>query len=780
VARAESEGQRVTPMYVSGTGQRVANTHWDRYAVFRNFYTAFTKYSIAEEGTGRYSDFSAYIHSPLIYPHLLRFSIDVLLMMYQPVIAMEQNENWRDRYGEIMRLIDAAIESRQRLGAAMAPQSNNENNENSYHPSENGNNSNENNGNNGNNGNGNNGNGNNGRYENNNENGYAPNVGPYAPGAAAENNNNNNNNNDDYGYAHGHDVITGIKYIVNFGNTSTVTRTPEYASWTTYVDSVQFAQWLDSFTNAQLDALEQEIRFSLLYRNGDALAAAILQKVIDERNSPNRRPVTTSAAQTGFASFFSQPNGQVQNDRERDAALEALTNNPSYDAFHTALMWFDEEDTGTQRYMRFRKFIQNRLPAIIHTFTDEELTQLNNYVYESLTTDQRYDDLVQIISQIEIARAGGNYGNGMNENQRNNGNNNGSQRTNTTGGYNNNNNMGNQGYAGYAGQADAGTTDLEDSLTRLNTNSGYRQFYDALMWFDEEDYGSQSFMAFHQYIQTRLRNIITSFTDQQLDQIWNYMSETEQTDDRYDDLAGAIGKERKRRGGGRVTTGRVNFSELAREGRHHSKGSNSTFSSLNSAERRHWELFPNNIENSLRPGTLVDPMQSYSAAKYKSKMAKSKKKSGAKASKAKSKSNRGNGGGGGGAARKSSKNGGGGGGATRKRSSGARERSAKSKARSSGARVLERNLRLALAGEAKGWGASGPEQDAKLHFEYQGGLNQIRNSDSRALLKAILKIKPSSQLRRHMIEMARQRISELPRSANQSNNSYNTPKLNSR
>jgi hypothetical protein len=703
VERAEREGERVTPMYVSVTGQRVANTHWDRYAIFRNFYSAFTKYSIADEGTGRYSDFSAYIHSPLVYPHLLRFSLDDLLMMYQPLMAMEKNEEWENRYGEIIRLIDAAIESRQRLGAAMEPQSNNENNENSYHPSEN-----ENNNDNGNNRN----NGNNG---NNNENGYAPNAGPYAPGATAENN--NNNSNDDYGYAHGHDVITGIKYIVNYGNTSTVTQTPEYASWTTYVDSVQFAQWLDSFTNAQLDALEQEIRFSLLYINNDPLARAILQKVIDERNSPNRRPPATSAAQTGFASFFSQPSRQVEDDREKDAALEALTNNPSYDTFYTALRWFDEENNGTHRYMRFRKFVQNQLPSIIHTFTDEELTQINNCAYESLTTDQRYDDLVQIISQIEIARANGNYGNGMNENQRNNQYNgnygngmnrnqvNGSQKTNNTEGYNNNNNGMNfdstaqQGWSsrqlgaradelssraalasaalGYTGRAPMArpfgqpslqlvgvhspqqtmamgrSADLEDSLTRLTAYPGYRQFYDALKWFDKEDYGSRSFMAFQEYIQTIFRNIITSFTDEQLDKIWNHMLETDVSDDRYDNLAEAIGRERRRRGGARVTTGRVNFNALAAENparaRSGSRNSASTFSSLNSAERRHWELFPNNIENALRPGTLATPMESYSAAKYKSKMAKkSKKKTPQKGSKAKSKKRNGNGGGGGG------------------------------------------------------------------------------------------------------------------------------------
>jgi hypothetical protein len=81
-----------------------------------------------------------------------------------------------------MRMIEAAIESKQRLGAAMAPQSNNENNDNSYHPSENENSNSNNNEN---------VNSNNERHENNNEYGYAPNAGANDPGAISSNNDNN-------------------------------------------------------------------------------------------------------------------------------------------------------------------------------------------------------------------------------------------------------------------------------------------------------------------------------------------------------------------------------------------------------------------------------------------------------------------------------------------------------------------------------------------------------------------------------------------------------------
>ena len=826
LSQAAREGERVRPLYVSVRGQAVANTKWDRYAVFVKFYAAFTQYSIAEPGTGRYNDFSAYIHSALVFPHLDRFTLENLQFLHAGIDGIPRSQDWTDRYGELMRLVELSIHSKRTLAATMENQSNNEN---SYHPSENNNiNSN------GNNNNNNNGNGNgNGaaNYNNNNGNGYAPNAGPFAPGAAAAENNNDENN-DDYGYAHGHDVITGIKYIVNFGNTETVKRTPEYASWLTYVNSVQFAQWLDSFTNAQLDGLEQEIRFSLLYRNNDPLAAAILQKVIDERNSSNRRPPTTSAAQTGFASFFSQPNGSAGTDRERDAAFAALRNNPGFKEFYDALMWFDEEPNGTQHFINFRRFIQNSLPSIIGTFTDAELTQINDYAFESLNTDDRYDDLVQIISQVEIARA--NYGNGrMNENERNNG----SQRSNNTEGYNNNNGMNSASMAqqgrhaaalsaaalgrlgshasalgsqaselsrqaslasaalGYTGQAPMATPwgqtpqthqvqlqwgqaadGIEASLARLFANANYENFYDSLMWFDEEDYGSQSFMAFQQYIQTRLPQVITRFTDEQIDVIWNYMSETEISDDRYDDLAGVVGKERKRRGGGRLTTGRVNFNALARQNsragrpRSRSRNSNSTFSSLNSAERRHWEMFPNNVENALRSGTMADPMQSYSAAKYKSKMAKSKKKGQGK-SKAKSKSNRGNGGGGGGggggAARKSSKNGGGGG--------GTRKRSGRSKARSSDARTLERRIRIALAGDAGGFFATEEEMAARYYFASQGGMDEIRHCNSQKLLAAIVAMNPKTPLRRDMIAAASARLREIN---SQSNNSYNMPSFN--
>lgn len=609
LAKASQEGTRFTPMYVSVTGQRVPNTNWDRYAVFLNFYKAFTNYSTAEEGTGRYSDFSAYIHSPLIYPHLLRFSVEDLFMMYRPIASMEKNEEWENRYGEIISLIDAAIESKRRLGTALANQSNNDN---SYHPSVNNYNSNRNNG-----------NGNNSNV-NNNGNNYAENRGPFAPNAATGEN--NNANNDDYGYSHGHDVITGIKYIINYGNTSTVRQTPEYMYWTTYVDSVQFTQWLDSFTNAQLDNLAQEIRLSLLYRFNDPFAVRLLGYVVDERSNPVRKHSTSQPAgpQTGFASFFSQPVNRNDN-RDRDAALASLTNNPNFAAFYNALMWYDEEEYGTARFMNFRKFVQNRLPALIHTFTDEELKQLNEYAYASMTQDNRYDDLVQIISQIEIARA-----NGMN---------NQSRQSNNTEGYNNNGPM-------------AGLDGIEQSFVRLNANLTYTNFYDTLLWFDEEDYGSEQFMAFQHFVQTRLRQIIITFTDEQIETIWNIMLETMTNDDRYDNLTAIIGRERARRGTPRIKMGPVNFNALGRQGsrmsRSSSRGSNSTFSSLNSAEKRHWNMFPNNLQQTLTEDPKKNPIKSYSAAKYKSKQskAKSKKASKSKAAKGSKSKKRGNGGGG--------------------------------------------------------------------------------------------------------------------------------------
>jgi hypothetical protein len=145
-------------------------------------------------------------------------------------------------------------------------------------------------------------------------------------------------------------------------------------------------------------------------------------------------------------------------------------------------------------------------------------------------------------------------------------------------------------------------------------------------------------------------------------------------------------------------------------------------------------------------------------------MAKSKKKGKAK-SKAKSKSNRGNGGG---AARKSSKNGGGGG--------GTRKRSGRSKARSSDARTLERRIRIALAGDAGGFFATEEQLAARYYFAAQGGMEDIRQCDSQKLLAASASMNPKTPLRREMIAVATERLTQIP---SQSNNSYNMPNFNS-
>ena len=829
--RGEGRGQSAAePMYVSLTGQRVANTQWDRYAVFRHFYSAFTKYSVSRPGTPKYDDFSAYIHSPLIYPHLQRFSLDDLGMMFRNVESLPRNQEWTDKYEEIMRLIGITIDSKEALGNALANQSNNEN---SYHPNEN-NNYNSNGNNNGNENQGNQGNqGNRGNQRNLNEYGYAPNAGPFVPEAGAEE-----------AYTNSHDVIAAIQYIVNYGNTFAVIHTPTYIAWETYVDTEEFSQWLDSFTNAQLDNLHREITQSLVYKHNDPLARRILQRVVEERHSSGRRTLAvpyeeSAAASAGLGTMFAQP-ALRDDDRDRDAALAALKNNPDYEAFYNALMWFDEEDYGTARFMAFRRFILDVLPSILYTFTDQEISQATEFIYSSRTTDQRYNELAEILTSAEIGRANGNYGNGMNNQM------NGTPRSyhsNNTQGYNNNTGLnaesmrqqglhaaelsaralGHTGKApmaksmsrqgshaalasaalGYTGNAPMAThwgqspqlhhvelqlpraqptmaaeDGIERSLMRLNTNSNYGNFYDSLLWFDEEDYGTSSFRAFQQYVRNRLPQLITRFTDEQNDEIYDVLIQTGISDDRYDDLAAILGRERGRRGQ-RASTSRVNFNALSRQNsrgaraarasRSSSRNSNSTFSSLNSAERNHWNMFPNNLEQALSQDPGINPMESYSAAKYKSKMAKSRKAKASKApaqkapQKAKSKSNRGNGGGGG--ARRTSKN-----------NRPARARSHTSKARSNDARILERNIRLALAGDAKGWGASGPEQDAKLHFQYQGGMNEIRQSNSYNLLKGIVAMKPNTNLKRDMITTARERLDELD---NYSKNSYNTPNLNS-
>ncbi len=298
--------------------------------------------------------------------------------------------------------------------------------------------------------------------------------------------------------------------------------------------------------------------------------------------------------------------------------------------------WLDYVDGG---------FEHNLLP----TFSHEQLTELLRRLQNSRMTN---DPLVKrikdkIISEQAVREAG----------------NNGSQQsrqTNNTEGYNMNNNYAAQGShaalaaaQGYSGQYSMGEPamrrmhGMEESLQRLNTSSNYGQFYDTLLWFDEEDNGSRQFEAFQQYIQTRLPQIILTFSDAQIERIYNIMHESGTDDGRYENLARVIGRERGRRG--QPVTGRVNFNALARQGSRISRSSSgskgsksstnsaSTFSSLNSGERRHWNMFPNNVENALSRDPTINPMESYSAAKYKSKQKKVSRKGKAKASKRSSK-----------------------------------------------------------------------------------------------------------------------------------------------
>ena len=296
------------------------------------------------------------------------------------------------------------------------------------------------------------------------------------------------------------------------------------------------------------------------------------------------------------------------------------------------------------------EFEHSQLP----NFSQGQLTGLLTHLQRSRMTNDPLIERIKekIISEQTVREAGNNWGN------------NGSQRTNNTEGYNNENSMGSHAALASAGQRSMGepmdmnmgrTHGMEDSLTRLNSDSNYGQFYDTLLWFDEEDYGSRQFEAFQQYIQTRLPLIILRFTDAQIQTILDVIYTSGTGDDRYENLVRVIGRENGRRG---KPAGRVNFNELARRGTRmsrnsksskssgNSKGSLNTFSSLNSDERTHWNMFPNNVENVLSRHPNINTSESYSAAKYKSKQAKSKKAS-KKGSKAKSKSKRGNGGGGG-------------------------------------------------------------------------------------------------------------------------------------
>jgi hypothetical protein len=79
---------------------------------------------------------------------------------------------------------------------------------------------------------------------------------------------------------------------------------------------------------------------------------------------------------------------------------------------------------------------------------------------------------------------------------------------------------------------------------------------------------------------------------------------------------------------------------------------------------------------------------------------------------------------------------------------------------SKGAAQLEKKIKQALIGEQYPW-SQGPEVDARYSFEFENGINEIRQCNSLQLLNAISQLKPSSNMRNMMIAAARERMREV-------------------
>jgi hypothetical protein len=101
------------------------------------------------------------------------------------------------------------------------------------------------------------------------------------------------------------------------------------------------------------------------------------------------------------------------------------------------------------------------------------------------------------------------------------------------------------------------------------------------------------------------------------------------------------------------------------------------------------------------------------------------------------------------------RNGAGAGASARRNGAGARRAST-----SKGAAQLEKKIKQALIGEQYPW-SQGPEVDARYSFEFENGINDIRQCNSLKLLNAISQLNPSSKMRNMMIAAARERIREV-------------------
>jgi hypothetical protein len=497
---------------------------------------------------------------------------------------------------------------------------------------------------------------------------------------------------------------------------------PEYIQFHQYIHSGEIQGHLNHFTYEQLSELytimdyEEDADWTHRYRTVfDLVDSTMSQPRFTENTGANNAPTASAASATGYIDGFQGYYGWD------DLTPELFQMMKTYNA-------------STQMTPLYR----NWLIYVDNGFTTFQLPQFNYPQLQQLLTTidssrMRTDPLIVRIRQRVVSEMGSREGLAGNTEAYNSNGNNGNN-----GNWGNGNNWGN-GAAGASAPTVSATASATGYVDGFQGYYGWKDLTDELFLM-MMDYNTSTQMTplyrnWLIYVDNGFTTFqLPQFTDPQLQHLLTTIDQSRmRTDPLIVRIRQRVVNEIGNRGGGGGGGGGGGFNT----GRWGNESSN--VSSANNGQGPFWNENPTAYREHINRGTRGN--KSYhgirSAKKHRKRIQRREN-----ASRRNS-----------GAARRNS----GAGANASRRNSGAGSRRAST---SKGAAQLEKKIKQALIGEQYPWGA-GPEVAAKNYFEYEGGIQEIRQCKSLNLLHAISQLNPTSHLRKEMIQTARERLYEV-------------------
>jgi len=740
--RAAMMAASANPVPISGiAGQSAAINHNTTiapgyYSDFENFMIDLQRYSQDYVDEGIFNDFHRYINSYDILWDLNQFTYAQLNEIFD-LMNDESIENWNDHFVLLYDLVNCELSLRPEF-------------------TENFN--------------------NNGRYNSN-----------YAPSNESANNNNNNFEPEVFEGYYGFDDLTADLYsMVDFYDPSTLTTTATYKNWLTYVDNGFKNNQLPSFSIEQLRELLQHLRSSRI--TNDPLVKKIKRCITDEitrrnaigntesnNNSPPAPPRVSTPSVPPIHSAPPISSASGQSSVHAPGTMGGVNGFPGYYG------WDDlsEELFGMMRnyngFTQSSELYENWLGYVDRGFTHYQLPkftidQLSKLLQTIESSPMRGDELIDRIYQRTLNELG--QRGAMNHKpapavfapSHASG-----HAPGTIGGL--------DGFEGYYGWDDL-TADLFGMIYGFKAFTPYNTTQSPLYqnWMGYVDRGYTHFQ-------------LPKFTSQQL----NMMVETIDRSQMANDplmlrIRQKTIEEMQRRGGGggggggtrlkpnmrnrgnessnvsssnngwgnfwnqnpvtyheHITRGlrgnktresiksaKKHRKRLQKRQTQRARSSSNSNSSIPSREKAYWGFYPQELSRHLTGDPTLNQGMVRSARKYTKKQSQSRNRT------------------------RNNRN-------TGARNTGARNRTmhrSRGVSTTAQCKQLEKRIKMALKGEKYPWNG-GPNVEARIYFEHQGGIEEIRQCGSIKLLTAITNLKPNSELRRRMIATARETLRQV-------------------